>query len=85
VVTIIPAPSDQPASPLAVQPAGPLPPIELGSAEPSPSPVATAAAKSAASTSGSDRLTRLVRLLLVGALLLGIGGGAGLYLTRSAR
>jgi hypothetical protein len=30
-------------------------------------------------------VTRLVRLLLVGALLLGIGGGAGLYLTRNAR
>jgi hypothetical protein len=47
--------------------------------------VATAAAKPAATTSSSDRLGRLVRLLLVAAALLGIGGAAGLYYTRSTR
>jgi len=53
--------------------------------QPSPSPVATPAAKAVAKTSQSDRLSRMVRLLLAAAVLLGVGGGAGLYLTRSAQ
>jgi hypothetical protein len=45
----------------------------------------TAATKNAASTSSPDRLTRLVELLLAAAVLLGIGGGYGLYATSDRR
>jgi hypothetical protein len=59
--------------------------VVLESPSPSPAPAQTAAARPAAKSSGSDRLDTLVKLLLAGAVLLGVGGGTGLYLTRSHR
>ena len=81
---MIPAPPDSPSP--AVQPsAAELPPVVLESPSAAPAPVQTAAARPAAKTSDSDRLGTLVKLLLAGAVLLGVGGGTGLYLTRSHR
>jgi predicted lipid-binding transport protein (Tim44 family) len=59
--------------------------VVLESPSPSPAPAQTTAAKPAAKTSDSDRVGTLVQLLLAGAVLLGVGGGTGLYLTRSHR
>jgi hypothetical protein len=47
--------------------------------------VQKAAVKTAASTTGTSRLTRLVELLLAAAVLLGIGGGYGLWVTSERR
>ena len=51
----------------------------------SPAAVQHASTKAAASTSGTDRTTRLIELLLGGAVLLGIGGGYGLWVTSDKR
>jgi hypothetical protein len=49
-------------------------------------PVQHATTKSAASTSGgTSRTTRLIELLLGAAVLLGIGGGYGLWVTSDKR
>jgi hypothetical protein len=82
-VTVIPAPTGLP-SPSAVASPDVLPsvvasPVEL-SPEPSPSPVAVPAQEK---RDTGSRLNRLVQLLLGGAVLLGLAGGTGLYLTRS--
>ncbi|MGB8649646.1 MAG: hypothetical protein WCD35_03185, partial [Mycobacteriales bacterium] len=59
---------------------------DVGSiALPSDRPSAAAspvAARAAASTGSSDKLTKLITLVVSAALLLGLGGAAGLYLTR---
>jgi hypothetical protein len=84
VVTVIPAPPDSP------QPVSTVSPSPIGVLE-SPSPEVTAAAvqhastKPAASTSGTSRATRLIELLLAAAVLLGIGGGYGLWVTSEKR
>jgi hypothetical protein len=51
------------------------------SPEPAPSP---AAQQQAAPRDGASRLNRLIVLLLAAAVLLGLAGGTGLYLTRSS-
>jgi hypothetical protein len=49
----------------------------------SPSPQATLSPKeSSSSSSGDGKLTRLLVLVLGGAVLLGVSGATGLYLTR---
>jgi hypothetical protein len=64
----------------------PIGALESPTDQPSPTQVATAAStKNAASSSSPDRLTRLVELLLGAAVLLGIGGGYGLYATSDRR
>jgi hypothetical protein len=42
-------------------------------------------ARPAAATSGTSRTTRLIELLIVAAVLLGIGGGYGLWVTSEKR
>jgi hypothetical protein len=84
VVTVIPAPSYSPSPPSTASPS------PIGGLE-SPSPEVTAAAVQhtnatpAASTSGTSRMTRLIELLLAAAVLLGIGGGYGLWVTSEKR
>ena len=84
LLTVIPAPAD---SPPPVSTASPSP---IGALE-SPSPEVTAAAvtrqsaRPAAATSGTSRTTRLIELLVVAAVLLGIGGGYGLWVTSEKR
>ncbi|MBK5308256.1 MAG: hypothetical protein JJD92_16355 [Frankiaceae bacterium] len=83
-MTVIPAPSDSPAAPAG--PPSPLPALESPSPQLTVGPVETANAKPAASTSsGTSRTTKLVVLLLVAAVLLGIGGGYGLWVTSDKR
>jgi hypothetical protein len=47
--------------------------------------VATGGSKAVAATSGTSRTTRLIELLLAAAVLLGIGGGYGLWVTSDKR
>lgn len=52
----------------------PEPTVDAPSPLPSPKPK---------KASNSDQVTKLATLVVLGALLLGAGGGAGLYLTRA--
>jgi hypothetical protein len=59
--------------------ATPVVPVAPTSAAPRPTPVKT---KKTSNESRSAKLARLGWLVIGGAVLLGVGGGAGLYLTR---
>ena len=57
--------------------------IDIGGVKGAPSATTTIRPKESSSTSnGGDKLTRLLFLVLGGAVLLGISGATGLYLTR---
>jgi hypothetical protein len=59
------------------------PGIDVGGVDGEPSPTPTVAAKDSSSRSGAgSTLTRLLVLVLGGALVLGLSGAAGLYFTR---
>jgi hypothetical protein len=58
------------------------PTLDLASPTPSASPTAKAVKAKPAASDGGSKLSRLGWLVIGGAVLLGIGGGAGLYLTR---
>lgn len=67
------------AAPEATLTATPVVPVVPTTSAPRTAPPKT---KKTSSESGSSKLARLGWLVVGGALLLGIGGGAGLYLTR---
>ncbi len=50
---------------------------------PDPTVAPTKKAVASSSTAAGDKLTRLIQLIVAAGVLLGIGGGVGLYLTRS--
>lgn len=84
VVSVIPAPSDTSAAPAAAP--SPLGALDLASPGLSAGPVRSADAKPvAAASSGTSRMTRLIELLLAAAVLLGIGGAYGLWVTSEKR
>jgi hypothetical protein len=84
VVTVIPAPSDAAPATSGPPPQVDTSPIPLESLVPeSPDPTTTPAAATTPKRDDSDGLTRIVQLLVAAAAVLGIGGGVGLYLTRS--
>jgi hypothetical protein len=58
------------------------PDLDVGGVQGAPSPTPTVAAKDSSSSSSGGTLTRLLVIVLGGALLLGLSGAAGLYLTR---
>lgn len=85
-MTVLPAPTET----AAAEPSSTASPSPLtGVVEESPTaePTQTAAAKPTASTTktGTNRLTRLIELLLAAAVLLGVGGAYGLYATSDKR
>jgi hypothetical protein len=59
--------------------------LEPPSAEPSSAAPSTAPARAAAKTTDSHRLSHAIELLLAAAVLLGIGGGYGLWVTSEKR
>lgn len=61
-------------------PVGPLPGTPIG-----PAPTDGAGTEPVAESEPLDPLNRLVQLAVAAAVLLGVGGGAGLYLTRKGR
>jgi uncharacterized protein HemX len=83
-VTVIPAPSDSPA-PLSTASPSPIGVLEPPSPDVTATPVTHESTKTAAATSSTSRTTRLIELLLVAAVLLGIGGGYGLWVTSDKR
>ena len=58
--------------------------IDIGEVQrdPSSTPQPTITPKESSSSSSGDKLTRLLVLVLGGAVLLGLSGATGLYLTR---
>jgi hypothetical protein len=58
------------------------PTLDVDGVKGAPSPTPTVASKDSSSGSGGT-LTRLLVVVLGGALLLGLSGAAGLYLTRN--
>ncbi len=81
----LPTPTDLPSDPPSVL-ASPGPardPLDVGLAETEPSP--TPAPATASPERPTDPLTRGLQVALGGAVLLGLAGGTGLYLTRERR
>lgn len=86
VVTVIPAPTT--AESVAPPPSAktlPTPSSAEGGIDASPEPAPVKKATQAPPKKPTDPLTRLVQILLATAILLGVGGGMGLYLTRDTR
>jgi hypothetical protein len=58
--------------------------LDVGGVKGAPSPTGAAETKDSSNSSGAgSTLTRLLVIVLGGALLLGLSGAAGLYLTRT--
>jgi len=86
VVTVIPAPTTvQSVAPPPSTKQQPPAPIDVGNDTASPDSATTKKAAKAPPKQPTDPLTRLVQFLLAAAILLGVGGGVGLYLTRDTR
>jgi hypothetical protein len=66
-------------------PQSPIGALDPPSPELSAAPVEQETTTPAAAKSGTSRATRLIELLLAGAVLLGIGGGYGLWVTSDKR